>query len=46
MAATPFGLLLSIIGLVVDRKKTPALAGLLLLAGGVVMLLLVKSLCR
>jgi hypothetical protein len=41
----PLGVLLSIIGLVIDRNKRPALMGLAL-GGAGVLLFLVLTLCR
>jgi hypothetical protein len=45
LAGTPLGLLLSLIGLLVDRNKKPAIAGLLLV-GSVILLFFLASLRR
>ena len=44
MASTPLALVLSLIGLLFDRNKIPALIGLVI-GGGVAALFFIKALC-
>ncbi len=45
MLGTPLGLLLSLIGLLFDKKKAPAILGLVL-GGAVVLLFFIVAMCR